>query len=69
MNNASAPFPSNSPPPVSRYDKAMRLHRLRSPLSPIASTRWARRGEGGDRQGDAALRGHHSRADGVLTLH
>ena len=33
---------SRSHPPVARYDKAMRLYLLRSLLSPIVSTRWAR---------------------------
>lgn len=37
---ASAAWPP--PAPVARYDKAMRLYRLRSLLSPIVSTRWAR---------------------------
>jgi uncharacterized protein VirK/YbjX len=33
---------SHSPSQVARYDKAMRLYLLRSLLSPIVSTRWAR---------------------------
>ena len=33
---------SPSPSSVGRYDKAMRLYLLRSLLSPIVSTRWAR---------------------------
>ena len=32
----------DSPSPVARHDKAMRLYLLRSLLSPIVSTRWAR---------------------------
>ncbi len=42
MNYAPAFAASPSPAPAARYDKAMRLYRLRSLLSPIVSTRWGR---------------------------
>jgi hypothetical protein len=42
MNYAPAFVASGSPSPPARRDKAMRLYLLRSLLSPIVSTRWAR---------------------------
>lgn len=42
MNYAPVFAASQSSPPAPRYDKAMRLYLLRSLLSPIVSTRWAR---------------------------
>ena len=42
MNYAPAFVASGSPSPAARRDKAMRLYLLRSLLSPIVSTRWAR---------------------------
>jgi len=42
MNLAPVFAASQSPSPEARYDKAMRLYLLRSLLSPIVSTRWAR---------------------------
>ena len=42
MNYAPVLAASRSPSPAARCDKAMRLYLLRSLLSPIVSTRWAR---------------------------
>ena len=42
MNFAPVFAAPHSAPPEARYDKAMRLYLLRSLLSPIVSTRWAR---------------------------